>query len=106
MRTIIFATSLLAGTMVLGHEGCRPKALIYRGPAACEDCPESIASRLKSSASHFEVKFAGPNEDIDITAEALKDVQLYVQPGGGGKKNLVGMEFKHYLTLVAHLYRS
>lgn len=67
----------------MDHQESHPKALIYRGPATCDGCPESIASRLESSTSHFEVKFAGPNEEVDITAESLKDVQLYVQPGGG-----------------------
>lgn len=100
MRATHIATSLLAGIMTLGHEECRPKAIIYRGPAACEDCPESLASRLELSSSHFEVKFAGPNEDIDITAETLRGVQLYVQPGGGGKKGWRGT--CQFLTSVTH----
>ncbi|KAH8705807.1 hypothetical protein BGW36DRAFT_435816 [Talaromyces proteolyticus] len=60
-----------------------PKALIYRGPAACDGCPESVAAILESSSSKFVVKYAGPNEEIDINAESLNEVDLFVQPGGG-----------------------
>lgn len=103
-----FALLATCSNTVMGHQECRPTALIYRGPATCDGCPESIASRLESSASHFEVKFAGPNEEVDISAESLKDVQLYVQPGGGGKYYL---EIKiipiHSLLYVLfHRFRS
>lgn len=60
------------------------KALVYRGPAACEGCPEAVAKLLESSPSNFSVNYAGPKEDIDITPEALSKVEVYVQPGGGG----------------------
>ncbi|KAH8705389.1 hypothetical protein BGW36DRAFT_393017 [Talaromyces proteolyticus] len=60
-----------------------PKALVYRGPAACSGCAESVADLLKSSGSKFVVDFAGPNEKIDITTESLQGIDLFAQPGGG-----------------------
>lgn len=60
----------------------RPQALVYRGPAACEGCPEAVAHLLKSSPRNFEVHFAGPEEEIRVTLENLQKVDLYAQPGG------------------------
>lgn len=60
------------------------KALVYRGPAACDGCPEAVAALLKTSPSKFSVTFAGPNEDVDITPESLSKVDVYTQAGGGG----------------------
>lgn len=62
----------------------RPKALVYRGPATSEGLPEAVAHLLESSPRQFEVRYAGPGEDIDITAETLRAVDLYAQPGGPG----------------------
>ncbi|EME39898.1 hypothetical protein DOTSEDRAFT_178749 [Dothistroma septosporum NZE10] len=59
------------------------KALVYRGPAACDGCPESVADLLESSPSKIEVTYAGPDEDTKLTAEALSNVDIYAHPGGG-----------------------
>lgn len=76
---------LLFGTvMAIRDSPSSLKALIYRGPAACDGCPESVAALLQSSASNFDIEYAGPHEKIDINAESLSDVDLFVQPGGGG----------------------
>jgi hypothetical protein len=76
---------LLFGTvMAIRDSNSTPKALIYRGPAACDGCPESVAALLQSSATKFAIQYAGPNEKIDINAESLSKVDLFVQPGGGG----------------------
>lgn len=76
-------TFLVATTGVLAAPP--PKALVYRGPAVCEGCPESVADLLKDSPWNFTVSFAGPNEDIDVTEKSLKDVQVFAFPGGPGK---------------------
>lgn len=54
----------------------------YRGPAACDGCPESVAHLLKTSTSKFEVTYVGPNEDVDISEESLGNADIYAQPGG------------------------
>lgn len=61
------------------------KALVYRGPASCPGCPESVGELLESSPSKIEVTYAGPDEDTKLTAEALSNVDIYAHPGGGGK---------------------
>ncbi len=61
----------------------RPNALVYRGPAACDGCPEAVAHLLRTSPSNFSVQFAGPKEDVDITRKSLSQVDVYAQPGGG-----------------------
>ncbi len=62
----------------------RPKALVYRGPAACDGCPESVAHLLRTSPSQYEVKYAGPKEEVAITAERLAEVDVFAVPGGPG----------------------
>ncbi|KAF9771358.1 hypothetical protein IL306_011017 [Fusarium sp. DS 682] len=59
----------------------RPKAVVYRGPASSEGCPEGIHDLLVSSPSNFEVIYAGPNEKIDVI-EALKGATIYAHGGG------------------------
>jgi hypothetical protein len=76
--------ALLVGTMVSGQD-LRPKALVYRGPAACEGYPEAVASLLRSSSCDFDVKFVGAREDIDVNAATLQGIDLYAPPGGGGR---------------------
>lgn len=61
----------------------RPVALVYRGPAACDGCPETIARRLRESDYRFRVIYVGPAERLKITPAALAGAALYVQPGGG-----------------------
>ncbi|KAM5446045.1 hypothetical protein MaudCBS49596_006854 [Microsporum audouinii] len=61
----------------------RPKALVYRGPAACDECPEAVKRLLENSPSAFEVEFCGPYETIKLNGESLENIDLYAQPGGG-----------------------
>ena len=62
-----------------------PKALIYRGPAACEGCPESVAALLLASRFHFQVVYVGPKEaHSTLTPALLATATLYAQPGGDG----------------------
>jgi glutamine amidotransferase-like uncharacterized protein len=58
----------------------QPIALIYRGPAACKGCPESVAALLEDK---YEIVYAGPKEEVDVDETTLSTAQLYVQPGGG-----------------------
>lgn len=61
----------------------QPEALIYRGPAACNGCPEAVGHILKTSASKFNVTYVGP-DDTPITADILSTADVFAQPGGGG----------------------
>lgn len=85
MRIIYLLIALLTGKMASSQPSPRPKALVYRGPASCTGCPEAVAALLQSSPSNFTVEFAGPTEKIDINEASLQGVQLYAQPGGGGR---------------------
>ncbi|KAH7020861.1 uncharacterized protein B0I36DRAFT_353601 [Microdochium trichocladiopsis] len=66
----------------------RPKAIVYRGPASSEGCPEAIANLLGNGSTSttttttFDVIFAGPNEPLDVTPETLRGAALYAHGGG------------------------
>lgn len=66
----------------------QPKALVYRGPATCDGCPEAVAHLLRTSPSNFSVDYVGPKEKIKLTAEVLSKVAVYAQPGGGGQQSI------------------
>lgn len=56
---------------------------IYRGPAGCDDCSESVKSALQRLSPNYQIDFVGADEPIDITPHTLARYDLYVQPGGG-----------------------
>ncbi|MGW2253296.1 BPL-N domain-containing protein [Kitasatospora sp. NPDC001660] len=58
----------------------RPLAVVYRGPAACDGCPEAAQDLLERNG--FTVSFIGPDEELRFGPAALADAALYVQPGG------------------------
>ncbi|MFF4922720.1 hypothetical protein ACFY4B_19245 [Kitasatospora sp. NPDC001261] len=58
----------------------RPTALVYRGPAACDGCPEAARGLLERAG--FAVRFIGPRERVRFGPAALADAAVYVQPGG------------------------
>jgi len=62
----------------------RPRAMIYRGKATREGCPESVETLLKQAYPTIDVVFAGPDEATHINSETLGQVEIFVQPGGPG----------------------
>lgn len=81
---LIGALAVLNGCSTGTHDiaaGELPLAAVYRGPAACQGCPEAAASLLEESGD-FDVEFIGPDEERAVTSDGLRDVDLYVQPGG------------------------
>jgi glutamine amidotransferase-like uncharacterized protein len=83
-RTVKYAFFLCF--MVLSasaHASQSPLALVYRGPAGCDDCSSAIAEALKNSTFHFDVRFIGPNETLKLVPSSFSGASLYVQPGGG-----------------------
>ncbi|WP_062117837.1 BPL-N domain-containing protein [Aureimonas sp. AU40] len=69
-----FATEAKAGVV---------RVAVYRGPAGCEGCSETVGEAIQSLGSRYRVDFVGPAEAIDITPETLRRYDVYVQPGGG-----------------------
>jgi hypothetical protein len=61
----------------------RPHALVYRGPASCDGCAESVAALLRTSPAKFTTEYCGPHETTQLTAANLARATLYAQPGGG-----------------------
>ncbi|MDT0869652.1 hypothetical protein, partial [Staphylococcus pseudintermedius] len=59
------------------------RVAVYRGPAACENCPETLKAAIERLSSRYRVDFVGPGERIDINAETLSRYDVYAQPGGG-----------------------
>ncbi|KAK5999368.1 hypothetical protein QM012_005493 [Aureobasidium pullulans] len=57
-------------------------AMIYRGANGCEGCSESIQALLQAAYPEINVTFAGPDEEVKINAETLRDMDMYLQPGG------------------------
>ncbi|EPD63229.1 BPL-N domain-containing protein [Streptomyces sp. HGB0020] len=76
------------------HASASLSALVYRGPAACDGCPESVASLLEKAPRPFTVEYVGPDEEIPLTAAALADADVYVQPGGGDDLDAAWEEVK------------
>lgn len=57
----------------------RPKAIVYRGAAASDNCPEAVAALLESSPYKFQVQYADT-----LQANTLEGVSVYAFPGGPG----------------------
>ena len=80
-------TSLTALALATHHSLCvaaAPQALVYRGPAACDGCPEALAHLLRTAPSKFNVSYVGPKETIKLNRKSLSETDMYAQPGGGG----------------------
>jgi hypothetical protein len=58
-------------------------ALVYRGPASTQGCPEAVAGALSRSRWDLDVRYVGPDEELPLGADALGRAVLYAQPGGG-----------------------
>jgi len=65
-----------------GDGGRRKLALVYRGPAACPGCAESVAALLRSARLGLTVAYVGPGEQLPLTAATLAKAEVYAQPGG------------------------
>lgn len=80
----------------------RPRALVYRGPAVSEGCPEAVAHLLRSSPQNYIVDYAGPNEETNVNEISLKGVQVFAFPGGPGTSLKNGMTFWYNGRVVAN----
>ncbi len=82
MRKFILTVIMACLTPIDANACERPRALVYRGPAACSGCPESVGHLLKTSPYNFQVTYVGPHEKVDVSEETLKGVTVYAHPGG------------------------
>jgi len=81
----LFATLGLLGLIALASAEPLPTVAVavYRGPAGCDDCAETVRTAIEHLAPRYRVDFIGPREAVDITPATLRRYALYVQPGGG-----------------------
>lgn len=86
-RRFLLGAGVLAGAAGLTAVGItvfepdsRPLALVYRGPASTEGCPEAVAALL---SPQYRVAYIGPDEEYQLNADSLAKAVLYAQPGGG-----------------------
>ncbi|MBV6702140.1 hypothetical protein KV557_34400 [Kitasatospora aureofaciens] len=74
------ATGNAPGDTNAAADPSHPLAVVYRGPAACDGCPEAAQELLERNG--FTVRFIGPDEPLRFGPDALTGAALYVQPGG------------------------
>ncbi|KAK0392862.1 hypothetical protein NLU13_2356 [Sarocladium strictum] len=66
------------------HQGrTHTRVAVYRGPGTIEGTPESAAELFTSAWKDSRVTYVGPEEHVKITRAALKEFDVYIQPGGG-----------------------
>lgn len=82
------------------------RALVYRGPAACEGCAEAVAVLLESSKWGFKVEYVGPKERLKISDITLRSVALYAQPGGGKSVARAYHQMKGSTKIIRNYTRS
>jgi glutamine amidotransferase-like uncharacterized protein len=89
-RRFLIGAGAAGATIGLGWAGLsalssreRPLALVYRGPASCSGCSESVAELLRNTPTGFRTAYCGPDEELDISPRALATAAVYAQPGGG-----------------------
>ncbi|ASK65887.1 biotin--protein ligase [Brachybacterium avium] len=75
--------ALAAACSSPGAERSVPRALVYRGPAGCPGCAETLAERLGAAPLGMDIMYIGPEEELPLTAESLRGADLFAQPGGG-----------------------
>lgn len=80
MNQLIFLCVVFTVSLYETVSCSQPIALIYRGPAACKGCPESVAALLQDK---YNIIYAGPKEKVDVNEKTLSTATLYVQSGGG-----------------------
>lgn len=59
------------------------RVAVYRGPASCEGCSETMKKAIEHLGPNYRVEFVGAGEKIDISPQNLSRYDIYVQPGGG-----------------------
>lgn len=76
------ASAMLVAASPIKRTSVPSSAMIYRGASTCEDCPETVGRLLKEIYPKINIIFAGPDEDTQINAATLKNVDVFAQGGG------------------------
>ncbi|WP_454812468.1 BPL-N domain-containing protein [Labrys neptuniae] len=85
-------TSAAIGAVLLGTlpapslaqaKGELIRVAVYRGPASCEGCSETMKTSIEQLGPNYRVEFVGTGERTDISPQSLSRYDIYVQPGGG-----------------------
>jgi hypothetical protein len=71
--------------LVLSLVTAMKTAIIYRGPSACDDCSESVGRLLKNSPYYFNITYAGPNKEFDLSPELLSQADVSAYPSEPGR---------------------
>jgi glutamine amidotransferase-like uncharacterized protein len=81
VKYLIAFTILISAFVVRAED--QKLALIYKGPGACEGCPEAVGRLLQEMK--IRVRYVSPGEFSETT---FKTSALYVQPGGTGNGSI------------------
>ncbi|MET0550738.1 MAG: BPL-N domain-containing protein [Xanthomonas sp.] len=60
-----------------------PKVAVYRGAAGCRGCSEMVVDALRATGLPLTIVYVGEREALHVTPATLRDVDVYIQPGGG-----------------------
>ncbi|MEL4892846.1 hypothetical protein PQU63_20125 [Xanthomonas protegens] len=88
LRTIALAL-LAAGLLSLpaapagAATNAAQKVAVYRGAAGCRGCSEMVVDALRATGLPLTIVYVGEREPLHVTPATLRDVDLYIQPGGG-----------------------
>jgi glutamine amidotransferase-like uncharacterized protein len=80
-------------------------ALVYRGPAACRGCAETVGTLLRRSRWEFDIAYVGPHETLRITEAVLSAAVLYAQPGGGNSVRRAYRQMRRFAPVITEYIR-
>lgn len=74
-----------------------PLAVVYKGPAGCDNCTQAIVDSL---TNYFEIVIAGPNENLSIKDALDLHPVVYLQPGGGDDMDVAWNDVGKYTDVI------
>lgn len=83
LAAILWVLALGAPGIPGVHAADVVRVAVYRGPAACTGCAQTVKESIERLGGRYRVDFVGARERQDISDETLSHYDIYVQPGGG-----------------------